>query len=207
VSIVRLVYSLYVGTIDGSCKHLFLPPALFLIPLLAVSRVIWTILTYMLGTGDAVPAGYASCVELTVGIFVVSIPVYRKLYRKTVKGEVGESIAWSFRSDRIPLRHKFPYTSREGHSNMEVGYGYRGKVITNTQGGGSTQGIDRNSTHSSRNTIRPGHTITIKATEDSGIRSANSGISVTEDIDLVRLADRNGAWVRIDDESIPVGKS
>jgi hypothetical protein len=173
-----------------------------------VSRVISTILTYTLGTGDAVPAGYASCVELTVGIFVVSIPVYRKLYKKTVEGEVGESIAWSFRSDQVPLHHKFPYTSRGGHSNTEVGYGYKGKVMTNTHGGGSTQGIDRTSTHSSRNAVRPGHTIMIKATEDSGVQSANSGISVTEDIDLVRLADRNGAWVRVDDEeSIPVRKS
>ncbi|GAB1317081.1 hypothetical protein MFIFM68171_07291 [Madurella fahalii] len=43
VSIVRLVYSLYVSSLDGS----------------------W----------DAIPAGYMSCIELTVGFLVVSIPV------------------------------------------------------------------------------------------------------------------------------------
>ncbi|KAJ3551481.1 hypothetical protein NPX13_g11350 [Xylaria arbuscula] len=167
VSLVRLVYSLRVGTIDGS----------------------WT----------AIPAGLVSTVEVTVGFFVVSIPVYRKLYRLYSKGTLEDSMAWSYKSDNRPLHSKssFPTTSK-GSSNSKVGY--KGRVVTNIQGAGSTQEMALLSTQNSKDDTQSGNTVTIKSSTLNNTDTPSqqgTGVTVTEDVDLVRLMNQNGKWVKI----------
>lgn len=173
VSIARLVYSLDVGSVDGS----------------------W----------DAIPAGYMSCIELTVGFLVVSIPVYRALYKKVFKPETGGSTGWSYnlKSDGVPLRYNNNNNSSSYNSGKGGSYGSYGSHTTASSGHDDDL-LPRN--RSDEMVTLPGHTVTVAATDRTAhdMPSARvdtcQGISVRDDVHLGRLAYKNGAWVKVPEE-------
>ncbi|KAI1334249.1 hypothetical protein F5Y15DRAFT_402454 [Xylariaceae sp. FL0016] len=169
-SIVRLVYSLDVGSIDGS----------------------WT----------AIPAGYLSGVELTVGFLVVSIPVYRKVYLKIYKGEPSGLSGWSYQSGDTPLRYRKTFPSSNKSSDRQAKNGFKGSVLSNTRGGGSKH----DSLRGSQDNVHPGHTIMVTANdslEGNIPQTAQWGINVTDDIDLETLSNMNGTWTKVaEDETM-----
>ncbi|KAI0455275.1 hypothetical protein F5B21DRAFT_503577 [Xylaria acuta] len=82
--------------------------------------------------------------------------------------------------------------------------------VTNTCGGGSTREITRVESNQSGRNKSPGHIIMIKATDDGYTQTSQKGspgINITEDVDLVRLANRNGAWAGVEDEDSSLQKT
>jgi hypothetical protein len=154
VSIVRLVYSLDVGSVDGS----------------------W----------DAIPAGYMSCIELCVGFLVVSIPVYRSLYRKLARGETGGPTGWSYnvKSDAVPLR---PTDAAS----------YPGISVKTLNDGSHVNGSGSDVAIGSKNTL---HTTVASSDMTAMRRETGQGINVRADVQMERMAYRNGAWVQVPDE-------
>ena len=116
--------------------------------------------------GDAIPAGYVSCVELTVGFLVVSIPVYRKFYKQAFKGEVGGSTGWSYKSDNIPLRYNKsgPYNDKGSYGNASNGYK---ASVTNTSGGNG------NDSHPGINITKDVDLVTHTKRNDAWVRVAD----------------------------------
>lgn len=88
VSIIRLVFALQVGSLDGSCKSFprfaALKACIIISYKACPSKKV--IITNLCAKGDAVPAVWASEAEKCAGFLVVSIPTYRPIYRKIVCG-------------------------------------------------------------------------------------------------------------------------
>ncbi|KUI71853.1 hypothetical protein VM1G_07488 [Cytospora mali] len=164
-SIVRLVYSLNVGSVDGS----------------------WT----------AIPAGYTSCVELTVGFLVVSIPAYRSLFMKKLNLGNGSTI-WSWRTSGrgALLRNNHSAYNSSGYNKSSR----KGSATTGPHDAyrtTSTKELNRGS-----NEDNMGYTTTVAAADSEVPKLPGSVINVTDQVELVRMAKSNGAWVSMPDEEM-----
>lgn len=114
-------------------------------------------ITKLYAKGDAVPAAWASEVELCGGFLVVSIPTYRPIYRKIVYGS----------ADAPEARAGKPYQPEPGPH-------------------------ERNN-HASHKVQVPAQRIP---------SPAQLGTSVTDDIELVRHIQHNGAWMKMEENEI-----
>ncbi|KAI3400055.1 hypothetical protein diail_4593 [Diaporthe ilicicola] len=175
VSIVRLVYALQLGSIDGS----------------------WT----------GIPAGYTSCVELTLGFLVVSIPAYRSLIMKQIRLSNGSTV-WSWRTSRrrglLESSKHYPYGSKEYNAS-----GRKESVPTGSHKTSST--MELNSMRDKRSHSHEhgmGYTTVVVASEQNIPRMPGSGIHVTEQVEQTNLAMNNTSWLRVADEEMgmPVKK-
>ncbi|KAJ0124360.1 hypothetical protein J7T55_005698 [Diaporthe amygdali] len=168
VSIVRLVYALHVGSVDGS----------------------WT----------AIPAGYTSCVELTLGFLVVSIPAYRPLIMKQIRLSNGSTV-WSWRASRrrgLLESSKYPYGS-DGYNAS----GRKGSAPSGPQTDIST--MELNSMRDKRSNSHDhgrGYTTVVVASEQNIPRLPSSGIHVTDQVEQTKMARNNSSWLRIGDEEL-----
>lgn len=88
VSVIRLVFALQVGSLDGSCTSLPRFAALTACGIISHKAFPFenVTITDLCAKGDAVPAAWASEAEICAGFLVVSIPTYRPIYRKVVYG-------------------------------------------------------------------------------------------------------------------------
>ena len=137
--------------------------------------------TFNIYTGTAVPAGFTSCVELTVGFLVVSIPAYRSFYKKKFKPE-EKSTAWSNgeRSDRAALRYKNDLYHNSNKASMMAS---------------STKATNWSSSKSS-DCGSMDHTVTVASTGEK-IPEVPHGIHVTDRVELTTIPRNNKNWVQL----------
>ncbi|KAI1821617.1 hypothetical protein F4861DRAFT_450797 [Xylaria intraflava] len=133
------------------------------------------------GTVDAnwtsVPSGYLSCLELTVGIFAVSSPTYRALYRRIFQ---PKGSTWERPSGNTNHSWKDLLRARRSGSRAEsVGSGSRRP----------SNERDWNAKYQ--------HTATVYAVPGPAAAVQGNGISITDDVEMIRYSNRDGTWTQI----------
>ncbi|KAI0434046.1 hypothetical protein F5Y09DRAFT_338162 [Xylaria sp. FL1042] len=127
------------------------------------------------GSWTAVPSGYVSCLELTVGIFAVSSPTYRALYKRMFKAKKS---AW--------VRAPGP-THQSWKSLLRMTLWASKPRSLNSGSQRHSDELDLNRKHQ--------HTTTVYT--DGQVSAPNQGINVTDDVEMVRHTNQNGGWARV----------
>ncbi|KAI0107450.1 hypothetical protein GGR51DRAFT_570835 [Nemania sp. FL0031] len=126
------------------------------------------------GSWTAVPSGYVSCLELTVGIFAVSSPTYRALYKRIFKTKKS---AWA----------RAPGTTHQSWKSLLR------MTLWASKPRSLNSGSQRHSDELDLNR-KYQHTTTVYT--DGQVSAPTRGINVTDDVEMVRYTNQNGSWAR-----------